>query len=239
MANFMQRKLSRTQTQSGLSSEWDVVSEGALHLDDLSAGSLPSQGSDAVIIFGGQQDAQSAQSSPAHSDSLSCSAVLNQNIQNFIVDQEETPAQLASNDARLLHRPSSFLSAGSDLVSEPGRKTRELSMPIEQRLLDQITKLAEELDASQEQVKLLLLQNERLMYENDDLKQLISMKRDKGTNEQSDTMRVTVAVAAGLLIIGFAKKKIMFNSMGLLSSAVLGSCFGWYHLSHKNVKNEK
>jgi len=125
-----------------------------------------------------------------------------------------------------------------ECYSEPGSKTScalfEPAMSIEQRLLDQIAELAEDLDESQEQSKLLLLQNDRLMSENDELKRkvarLLQLNNNSGDNKQtsSEIFRISLSVAGGMVIISLVRKRLLANSVGLLSAAVLGGCVTLY-----------
>jgi hypothetical protein len=292
MANFAPRKVARGGHSSGLSNEWDVVSEGG-QLDHLSSGSLSSNeeaSSDAVIIFGAGAGTSagagagagagvgaganvgghgiggvSASRSPRQGDS----GVLGQQFASVYSDLDSDRSSVASAARAASSGGSSFhaslpgsrdepwqvkhkrlLNAVSDLASDPGAGLHAAagadaltqSMPIEQRLLDQIAKLAEELDESQEQAKLLLLQNDRLMSENDALKKALASRadaeqgragqapHDAGKEAPGDVVRVTFAVAAGIVIIGLAKKRLLFNGVGFLGAAVLGGCVGLYQL---------
>mmetsp|Transcript_21381 Transcript_21381/g.41918 ORF Transcript_21381/g.41918 Transcript_21381/m.41918 type:complete len:275 (+) Transcript_21381:414-1238(+) len=263
MANMAARSMSRGT--SGLS-EWDVVSEGALSQERYSTGSLTSDESDAVVIFGGRHApsprAPLRESASTLAETSNHSNALNQ----YFYETEDDDSKLARVGSRNLQRQHSvegdrpwqqkhqrLLSAVSDLASDPGLNRVnaglfggiEQSMPIEQRLLDQIAKLAEDLDDSQEQTKLLMLQNDRLMSENDSLKhqlrialerasssmaQLGDRKHGDEDEESPDRMRVTLAVAAGFFIIGLAKKRLLMNSFGLLGAAI--GCMGLLHFVH-------
>jgi len=271
MANFaaQQRHVARAGSHGGLSTEWDVVSEGALSHERFSTGSLSSEESDAVIIFDGRKNrastlsrdalplSPSPQPSPAFGGTSNAAAALAAAgacaaAKSAALQAEDpSPADtLARRDAEpWQQRHQRLLSAVSDLASDPGLNRvnadiyggLEQSMPIEQRLLDQIAKLAEELDDSQEQAKLLLLQNDRLMSENDQLRHALQdggrageRRRDgEGEDERPDVMRVTIAVAAGIVIIGLAKKRLMFNGVGIVGAAVLGGCMGVYQFVNK------
>ncbi|GBG33948.1 Hypothetical Protein FCC1311_101712 [Hondaea fermentalgiana] len=245
---------------SGLS-EWDVVSEGALSQERYSTGSLTSDESDAVVIFGGRgAQANMSPNSLSFRESASTMADMGPNsgvLNQYLLDADDDDAkmgQLQRHASGEGNRPwqqkhQRLLSAVSDLASDPGLNRVnaslfggiEQSMPIEQRLLDQIAKLAEDLDESQEQTKVLLLQNDRLMTQNESLKKQLqeslsqaSRRLPRGaagitddSEESPDRMRVTLAVAAGFLIIGLAKKRLLMNSFGLLGAAI--SCVGFLH----------
>lgn len=254
MANLQQRhSSSRVGTQSGLSQDWDVVSEG--FQDRLSTGSLSSVESDAVIIFGGRKGGRSAHSQSASTlrDSNGCyySGLLNQNLNGQILGEsdEDDRDSRSSEPLAWQQKHQRILSAVSDLASDPGLKHNEVyaeqTMTIEQRLLDQIAKLAEDLDESQEQAKLLLLQNDRLMTENDNLKKELQVQitssnggRAQEDDEKPDLVRVTIAMAAGIVIIGLAKKKLLFNGVGFVGAAMLGGCVSIYHLLQNNMQTK-
>mmetsp|Transcript_4327 Transcript_4327/g.6418 ORF Transcript_4327/g.6418 Transcript_4327/m.6418 type:complete len:265 (-) Transcript_4327:1877-2671(-) len=249
MANVTQFRPSGKGTSHSALSDWDVVSEDALSQGRYSSGSLSSDESDAVIIFGGKTNSHASLRETASAltpnSVMSNTGSVSSNAYGFISESDDDETEVTEEGSgveRWQQKHQRLLSAVSDLASDPGLKTvaQEIygglrqSMPIEQRLLDQIAKLAEELDDYQEKSRVLRLQNEILTSENAALKTNLTEKKktdcedaEKSLDDQEPgVMRVALAVAAGLLVIGLAKKRLLFNDAGVLGVAVVGGCAG-------------
>jgi len=189
-------------TKQKSNTDWDIVSdvEELGSQERLSVASFSSDESDAVIIFGGHNNTNGAGISTA------------------------TIASSSLSRASSLRLPSPQQQYSQTLFNNPP------TLPIEERLLDQIAKLAEELEDSQEQAKLLLLQNDRLMTENEKLQGEVDWRRRAAISsnhkkkssgyDRSDIVRAAVALAGGVVLIGLVKKKLLVGvmaSMGVLT----------------------
>jgi len=240
MANMQQQSATVARASSGLS-DWDIVSEGENSNESASSES-------SLVIFPGQGQQAASQSA----STIAHSAVLNNSLL-FGSDSDEESLHRSSATSDWQQQHQRLLSAVSDLASDPGLKSLNSEiyqeMPIEQRLLDQIAKLAEELDDSQEQAKLLLLQNDQLMTENEDLKKKIeeilnnvSSERHRGQSDKSsmgENVRVSFAIAAGLVLLGLAKKRLLFASPLVTGLAAMVGSFGFFHLLQNQESNEE
>ncbi len=112
------------------------------------------------------------------------------------------------------------------------------NIPIEDRLLKQITKLAQDLDDSQEQTMTLLDENDKLVTENDELRSRFSSKL--GTFDDNDTkfkgtmevlVRAGISLAVALYIVLQLKRKLL-GSVNVVS-VVAGGCglYGYLKLT--------
>lgn len=226
MAYAANRGLQRIH--SSTSQEWDLISDGELEnlQERLSVASLESEESDTVIIFGGNGGSRSVSNR-----SISNSSVISVVSNGSVVSASSTKNSACASSLEKQHER--LLSAVSGLAMDPVlQKVAKgsdvpVTTPIEDRLLKQITKLAQDLDDSQEKAKSLTNQNNKLSLENYELKHKAyavgSLGNKNDTESQNDFVKAGVTLAVGVLLVLQIKRKLFgLNMLGAF--VVAGSC---------------
>jgi len=201
------------QSLSSQHSEWDLISDGELELlqERLSVASLDSDESDAVIIFGGSRGrVVSSNESCAQLSVASSKASLPESVSSW----------KSSNKIALMDKEHERLvNAVSGLSKDPALQKVAKSLessPIEDRLLQQISKLAQDLDDSQAKTKSLRDENSRLLLENDELKSKTDNQNYKSRKypqpNQSPTailVRAGISLAVAVFIVTQLRRKLL------------------------------